>query len=92
MIWLTVAAVVLAALYFWLIGQWFARVVMFPCFAAITCAVGAALANQMHGDAAIWFLAVCVGVVAAWYLSGIPVYYWRANERAVARALASGWR
>jgi len=55
----------LAALYFWLIGHWFGRVIGFLAFAASFGLAGLAIGGP--GAAA-------VAVVVAWFVSGIPIY------------------
>jgi hypothetical protein len=85
-VWLMVAAVVLAALYFWLIGQWFARVVMFLCLSAVL-GLFAGMAMLSGGNLAV-FGAVVVAAAVSWYASGIPMYYWNARNRQLAMASA----
>jgi hypothetical protein len=78
----------LALLYFWLIGHWFARVLMFlmlsPLFAATVAVVAGLLGgNQSHPNSepsvAIVLVAFCVGAggVIAWFVSMLPIYYRR---------------
>jgi hypothetical protein len=85
----------LAALYWWLIGHWFARVVMWFPIAAVLCAGAwygsvnpAPLAFLLpsflqeftspaaHPGRTLLASAV-LGIVAAWFVSGIPIYYHR---------------
>jgi hypothetical protein len=74
----------LAALYFWLIGHWFARVVAFLSFGALLGLIGSGLTGSMgppehnHG----WVGILC-GVALAWPVSGIPIYFyrWRSHVR-----------
>jgi hypothetical protein len=76
----------LALLYFWLLGHWFARVVTFLAFAAfgvlVGCLVNAAYPNGGpnagdHGGVAVMLL----GIVLAWPISGIPIYWQRHQAR-----------
>lgn len=67
-------AVFLAALYWWLIGHWFARVVMLFPFAAVIClVVGLPAHSALFG--------LIVGAALAWPLASIPIYYWRWQYR-----------
>lgn len=74
---------VLAIMYGWLIGNWFARVLMFLILTALIAVVTLVAADP---KGAVVFLAVILAGVAAWFLSGIPIYYWRRNDRKLTEA------
>lgn len=84
---------VLAAvlLYFWLTGNWFARVLTFLLFAGVLGFLGA-MATGMdavapaHNNA--WFGAL-LGIALAWPVSGIPIYV-RARVDPAGCAVATG--
>lgn len=69
-----------ALLYFWLVGSWFARILTFLLLIpVITLAIMAAI----H-DPPLSLLHVLIAVVAgvaAWFVSGLPEYYWRRRTR-----------
>jgi hypothetical protein len=84
----------LGALYFWLIGHWFARVVVFLLFAALFGMIGANLGSHLDIQIAISaaptaprvdpapvmaIIGLLGGFALAWPVSGIPIYYWRAR-------------
>jgi hypothetical protein len=78
---------VLVLLYYWLLGHWFARVVTLILFVPLFALGGAALlasgaAPQASSGVAI--LGAICGSVAAWFVAGIPVYYWRARLKQLA--------
>ena len=54
-----------ALLYFWLLGHWFARILVCLLFGAL----GVLLAS---GNA----IALICAVVLAWPLASLPIYYW----------------
>jgi hypothetical protein len=70
-----------ALLYFWLIGHWFARILM---FLLLTVGVGLVLwvllppLTPPKDGNAFGFL---IGLILAWPLAGIPAYYWRQRMR-----------
>jgi hypothetical protein len=74
------------ALYFWLLGDWFARVLMFLLLSAPLAMLGWAVMREPgSGGTVAW----CVAAMAAtWPLSGIPLYYreHRLEEAAAERA------
>jgi hypothetical protein len=57
-------------LYWWLIGHWFARVLVFLLFAVL-----GALISAGNGAAMI-----AAGVLA-WFVAGLPIYYQRYRSR-----------
>lgn len=77
-------AMALALLYFWLIGHWFARVLMFLALAATVFAVAASSINYgiYDGKAPIGVLLFEVPIgLLAWPLASLPVYFWRWRVR-----------
>ena len=73
-----------ALLYFWLLGHWFARVLVFPLFAGCL----AFFAALTHDPVACYAI-LLAALLAAWFLAGLPIYYrryrfrqWCANQRA----------
>jgi hypothetical protein len=66
-----------AALFIWLSGGWFGRVLVFLLLASIL-AVLAAVDNSGH--APVW---IVVGWPGAWVVSSLPIYYWRRKDRHV---------
>lgn len=107
-------------LYFWLAGNWFARVLTFLPLAvlfAVLCGAGGKAAFHPtftpaqiaqfryefttsvrlsdeevserafnHSGPGIGYLTGAMGIVAAWYVSGIPIWYWRRRMRIIASA------
>jgi hypothetical protein len=61
-------------LYYWLIGHWFARVLVFLMLAA---GVGLIAGAALGGHDVSWLLGLVVGGIVGWFVSGIPLYYWR---------------
>lgn len=76
----------LVLLYFWLLAHWFARVLMFLLLGAIFGAAGLALGDDPNHQGGALMIAL-IGVVAAWFVAGIPIYYWRPR---ISAALAAG--
>jgi hypothetical protein len=76
---------VLAAgvLWAWLAGHWFGRVLAFIVFAAVLAAIVGGLISgsldQINPFGAI------IGAVAAWFVSGIPIYCQRHKARSMTR-------
>jgi hypothetical protein len=70
-------AIAAALLYFWLIGHWFARVLMLP-VCAVPLSLGLGLLMAPHGGN----IGMLIGVVLSWPVSGIPIYFhrWRFNQ------------
>jgi hypothetical protein len=64
-----------ALLYFWLVGHWFARVLVFLALGAGLFVGGAAIGSAA-GDQSSWLVLGLLGAVVAWFVSGIPTYYW----------------
>lgn len=67
----------LALLYFWLIGHWFARVLMFVALGVVFGAISFFIVAANTGVEQAGFMAVPLGVLAAWYAAGVPTYYHR---------------
>lgn len=81
-----IVGLVIAAgvLYFWLLGHWFARVLAFLIvFAPILGLLGFLLGGGTPGGVTF----VILGVVAAWFASGIPFYIVRAKQNQRLRVL-----
>jgi len=80
----------LVLLYFWLLGHWFARVVMLIIFAALMAYSGAVLmvagSGQPNPGGAVF--GAVLGAVLAWPVSGLPIYYWRSKVRQASLELA----
>ena len=76
----------LVVLYFWLVGHWFARVVVFLAFAVILGLLIGGLMPPLDPHAALNPLGFLIGGVVAWFVSGIPIYRQRHQKRQTARA------
>ena len=66
----------LALLWAWLVGHWFARVLMFLVLVAATFIAG--LASGSPPTALV--IAICAAV-PEWFVAGIPTYYWQRRNR-----------
>lgn len=82
MVYLIGGLLAVVLLYFWLMGHWFARVVMFLALIPVGTA-GIAAGLSAAGDQMQNGLAFClvVGAIASWFASGIPAYVRRSNSR-----------
>jgi hypothetical protein len=69
--------VVAALLYFWLVAHWFARVLMFLLLGVGGFFGGGAITGTLPSSVILGVL----GIVAAWYVAGIPTYYWQRRNR-----------
>lgn len=68
----------LGLLYFWLLGHWFARVVMMPVLAlALGVGMSALMASAEHAGPNNGLFGLLVGIALAWPAASAPVYYWR---------------
>lgn len=82
MVELVCVAAFLACLYFWLIGHWFARVVVSIILVPVCAVIGAAILNAfcMKGYEG-HLMAIVPGAIAGgfggWMLAGAPVFYGR---------------
>jgi len=74
------AGLALALLYFWLLGHWFARVVVFLLLASVTF-VTVAYTTQVRGDPMVGVIFGLLAAAVTWPVSGLPVYYWRRQFR-----------
>lgn len=63
-----------ALLYFWLRGHWFARILVFLPIGVFGFVAGSNVAPTYMVVALIFG---AIGVIAAWFISGLPIYYWR---------------
>jgi hypothetical protein len=70
---LALAAVLL---YFWLVGHWFARVLMFLLLAAGLGALGG-LYLATNDSPVGGMIGGCIGITLAWPVAGIPIYFAR---------------
>lgn len=87
MIELTCVAAFLTGFYFWLIGHWFARIVVSIILVPVCAIIGAAILNAIavkgmgNVDVDGNVLAVVTGAVAGawggWLIAGAPVFYGR---------------
>jgi hypothetical protein len=68
-----------ALLYFWLLGHWFARVLVFIALVCTSVLVGFLFGA---GNGAQFVTISVGGGVAAWFVSGLPLYYWRQQLQA----------
>jgi hypothetical protein len=71
---------VLAAglLYFWLLGHWFARVLVFlGLIPVLGLLVVGLIGGGLHDGPVEIFVGAIGGGVAGWFVSGLPIYYWR---------------
>jgi len=66
-------ALALVLLYFWLLGHWFARVVMFLALAAAFGLLGAAFTTGPPGQKNE-LVGMLIGVALAWPVSSIPIW------------------
>jgi hypothetical protein len=71
MIWLLVGALALGLLYFWLLGHWFARVLVF--LALIPCLI---MAARLFAEGYSWGYAglFVLAFPAAWLVAGVPIW------------------
>lgn len=72
--------IALTLLYFWLIGHWFARVIVFLLFSVIFFFMFAATARDTSNPSAGVSVGL-LGIPLAWPLSGIPAYYWHRRAK-----------
>ncbi len=86
-------ALAVALLYFWLIGHWFARILMgFLLVAAFLTVGGTTASSSTDGNMAAILFGALAGGTLGWLAAGWPVYYWRAKARQHAAAAAKAPR
>ena len=74
--------IAVALLYFWLIGWWFARILVFLLFGCGGFAGGAAIAGLFPSPSfAVATILGLIGVALMWPIASIPTYYWRYKAR-----------
>lgn len=81
--------IALPILYFWLIGNWFARVLAFLGLFAFF-AIFVLIANDAPSAEHNFLLGYLVAGGAAWIVSSLPTYYWRHRSRQFTAAVAKG--
>jgi len=85
-----ISAAACILLYHWLLGHWFARVLV---FLGLACLALIATAIIGHADAGLGVLVFAGGGLVAWVASGLPIYYRQYQfEQACARQRALGIR
>lgn len=77
---LVLLIIAVAELYFWLIGNWFGRVVAFLTLGSVL--VVFAWAATFKDPSVMPVLAISAAGCAAWFLAGIPQYYINHKQRA----------
>jgi hypothetical protein len=74
----------LGLLYFWLLGHWFARVVMFLAL-SVLCGLGGVFINMTfvsdRPSAPAQWTILGLGIVLAWFISSIPLWHARRHGR-----------
>jgi hypothetical protein len=79
----------LVLLYYWLVGHWFARVVMAIILIPSLGVLGGAITADPSGKApGMAVMGALFGAAAGWFASGAPIYYWRAKVRELNRSVA----
>jgi hypothetical protein len=81
----------LVLLYFWLIGHWYARVLMSIVLIPVAWLVVAfvlqgVLAMGHPGAAVVWVVITVPALAIAWFTGKLPMLYWQANARKLAAA------
>lgn len=78
------------ALYAWLVGHWFGRVMAFVVLSILLgFAAFVLVAGQFHpheGGELLGLLAAAGAVGVSWFLSGVPMAHWQAKTRELAVA------
>jgi hypothetical protein len=80
-----------ALLYFWLVGHWFARVLVFLPMIFLFGFIVVGIASDGHAASSIGFAVSITGVVLAWPISSIPIWY-HARDRTSAAVSAEKHR
>lgn len=80
--WLLVVLAILATIYQWLLGHWFARILMTPVFSLVLGYVVGEFApvGDIRPLRIICFL---VGLGLGWIVSGLPIRYWRSRSHPI---------
>lgn len=70
---------VLATLYQWLLGHWFARILMTPLFSLVLGYLIGEFApvGDIHP---LRIICLLVGLGLGWIVSGLPIRYWRSRS------------
>lgn len=71
--------VAVALLYAWLVGWWFARLLVFLGLAFVGLLIGFAMANP--NDAGTASMVALALAVVSWLVASVPTYIYRAMER-----------
>jgi len=71
----------IALLYFWLIGHWFARIVMVPIATLPGFLLGNVLWMTLSGQPFDALLGIVLGLASCWFVASLPTYYWRRQVR-----------
>jgi hypothetical protein len=74
----------LGALYWWLLGHWYARIIMLFPFAALFGFIGiaAGISSVPDHNSMLGVVGGTVGIAIAWFVSGAPIYYYRHRAQA----------
>lgn len=65
-----------ALLYFWLLGHWFARVLVFLGLAGVSGFAGL-IVGSTNSNAGAGVTIGLLGLGAAWVVAALPTFYWR---------------
>jgi hypothetical protein len=72
----------IALLYFWLVGHWFARVLMLLALAPLFAFIGCVLFVGIPGATPIAItIGGMIGAGLAWPVASLPTYHWRRRGR-----------
>ena len=74
-----------ALLYFWLIGHWFARVLVFLMLACVAF-LAACYTTQVPGHPPVGLFFGLVAGALSWPIASLPIYFHRGKQRQVAMA------
>jgi hypothetical protein len=66
-----------ALLYFWLLGHWFARVLVFLFLVLCAGYVGLIVNKDGDGAAIAGTVVFIIGAILSWPIASIPIVYWR---------------
>lgn len=73
-------------LYFWFVGNWFARVLVFLPLAFLLAFILIGVASDHRASQGVFFVLAIIGIALAWPLSSLPIWHWQNRMRALARA------